>query len=141
VLSRYDVLRSALALLAALVSAMGAVAATTRSSVPTGETAVALLGAETALAAVFALWPSGRLWSSRRQALAGVTALVALVAMIPGPFISAIVVPGCVCPLAPPPFEALGIGAQYWVIAGLLGFPLLMFFAALIPRRPSQVAS
>ena len=132
---RYDLGRSAVALSAALLAAAAAYSAYGRLPiVPFLNTAVLLLGAEAVIALVLALWP-GRPWSRRRRYFSLAIAVVGFVLMVPGPLISAIVVPGCACMPDPSTPALLGIGHQYWTIAGLLGFPLLMGLASL--RSPS----
>lgn len=128
---RYDLRRSAVALLAGLVAGIGAYSANARlQAVPSAETAVLLLGAETVVGLGLALWP-GRHWI-RRRAAALAAAILGLVLMVPGPIISAIVVSGCICP-GETQAPLLGIGHQYWTIGGLVGFPILLGLAALIP--------
>lgn len=138
---RFDLTRSALALLAALLAAIGAYSAYGRLPiVPSADTAVLLLGAEALGGLVMAVWP-GRQWSQRRRYVALAAAISGLVLMVPGPLISAILVPGCVCPGQPVYPALLGIGHQYWMLAGLVGFPVLLGMASLIPARsrPGEV--
>ena len=128
---RYDLGRSAVALFAVLMAVIGAYSANARRPiVPFLDTAVLLLGAEALVGLALALWP-GRPWSRGRRYLALVVAVVGLVLMVPGPLIAAVVVPGCACMPEPLYPELLGIGHQYWTIAGLVGFPVLLFFASL----------
>lgn len=135
---RYD-LRSAVALFAALLAGIGAYSANARLPiVPSADTAVLLLGAETLIGLALAVWPGGQ-WSRRRRYLSLAVAVSGLVLMVPGPLISAILVPGCAC--MPQPFypPLLGIGHQYWTIAGLLGFPVLLGLASIHPVQVRHV--
>ena len=129
--------RSAVALLAALIAGTGAYSALARQWISGSDTAALLLGVEAAIAVAFVVWPGQ--WRRRRPA-AVVVAVVAFVLMIPGPIISAIAVPGCVCP-GPHYPSLLGISHQIWVLLGLVGFPFLFAAAALIPSRsaPAEV--
>ncbi len=133
---RYDRKRSAVALFAALLAAIGAYSANARLPiVPFLDTAVLLLGAEALIGLLLATWPGSGQWSRFRRYVSLTVALVGLVLMVPGPLISAIVVPGCAClpdPLFPP---LLGVEHQYWTIAGLVGFPVLLALASI---RPAQ---
>jgi hypothetical protein len=107
-------------------------------AIPYGELAVTLLTAEAIVGLLVALWPSGR-WSPRRRSITGVVAFLCLILMIPGPILNAIVVSGCICPSNAPEPSLLGIGHQYWMVAGLVGFPILLGLAALIPSRRTAV--
>jgi hypothetical protein len=132
---RYDRWRSAVALSAALLAAIGAYSAYARLPVvPFLVTAVLLLGAEAFVGLALAIWPSGQ-WSRGRRFLSLVIAILGLVLMVPGPLIAAIVVPGCVCSAQPIYPSLLGIGHQYWIITGLVGSPVLLALAAVYPVR------
>lgn len=137
---RYDLGRSAVALFAALLAAIGAYSANARLPiVPFADTAVLLLGAEAIVGLALAVWPGGQWWRRRRYVSLAV-AVSCLVLMVPGPLISAIVVPGCVCPAQPIYPALLGIGHQYWMIAGLVGFPVLLGLASFSTgSRPDEM--
>ena len=136
---RHDLWRSAIALIAAVLAAVGAYSAYARRPiVPFLDSAVLLLGAEALVGFLLALWPGGQ-WSRRRRYLSLTAAVLGLVLMVPGPLVAAILVPGCTCmpdPLFPP---LLGIAHQYWIIAGLIGFPWLLALASIHPVPSRRV--
>jgi hypothetical protein len=134
---RYDVGRSGLALLASIMAANGAYSANARATIPSSDSAVLLLSTEAVVGLAMALWPSGQ-WSARRRAIGLMAAAAGIVLMIPGPILSAIMVPGCVCPGGSQTASLLGVGHQYWMIIGMVGFPAFMALASLFRSRPAR---
>ncbi|HYI22735.1 MAG TPA: hypothetical protein VEX62_08885 [Candidatus Limnocylindrales bacterium] len=129
---RYDGRRAAIALLAALIAGIGAYSAIARGAMPGSDLAAALLIVEALIALTLALWP-GR-WV-RRRAISAAAAIFGLVLMFPFPVLSAIVT-GCGCSAEASNLPPLGVPHQIWVLAGLIGTPILLGLAAFIPTRP-----
>ena len=133
---RYDVGRASLALIAALIAAAGLYSAIGDRTLYGGVFVPLVVGTNTALATLFALWPSGPSWSKERRQFAGIFVVVAFLSALPAGLAS-IVVSGCACPAGGEPSwpSLLGIWHRYWILLALFAVPVLMAFAALLPRR------
>ncbi len=127
-ISRFDAPRVILAAIAAVLAAMGALAANSDDGMALSSVAASLFAFEAVVGGAFALLPGRGPWSHRRRASAVVVAALSAIA---APILIFVTMAraACGCGNAANGYmlpTLLGIVAHDWVVVAAIAFPMLM---------------
>jgi hypothetical protein len=140
---RFDLPRSILAALAALLAGVAAYSAYSDQGIASYDFAIRFFTLEAIVGLAFALWPSGGIWSLRRRCAAAVVAAISTGA---APFLLVLTSARSACGCGNPANDyriapVLGALPHDWVIVATVLFPILMaattaaFLDRLAPSR------